>query len=273
MISPSDQIAKRGILFVKAQFQSKWANLAGRIAITMAAIGLLLLFRPNLYADAKSRVQAEYQREFVSPRIIADYLRQNPTPKLQIGAGASNAAGWLNTDIEPSEEQAYLDATKPMPFPDGSLHYIFGEHVIEHLTYEDGLSFLKESHRVLAAGGKVRMVTPNLLQFVAMFQAKDEEQKQLASRYVPRKLEFHFWHDSPDPACFILNNEMRSWGHQFVYTPAMLRASFEKAGFSEIRQYAAGETGDPVLKGLELRPGLAYADVNAYEAMAFEATR
>jgi len=30
----------------------------------------------------------------------------------------------------------------------------------------------------------------------------------------------------------------------------MLRASFEKVGFTQIRQFAAGDTGDPVLKGL-----------------------
>jgi hypothetical protein len=125
----------------------------------------------------------------------------------------------------------------------------------------------------LAPGGKVRMVTPNLLKFVAMFQENDAEQKQIISRYIPRKQQFHFWPDTADPACFILNNEMRSWGHQFVYTPAMLRDSFEKAGFKEIQQYAADETDDPALKGLEIRPRGAFSDVNAYEAMAFEATR
>jgi len=259
---------------LKARFESKWANHAARAAFTLAAVGLFFLIRPDIYAYAKNHLRADYQRQVISPRIIADYMRQNRVPKLQIGAGDSNAAGWLNTDIEPSENQAYLDATKTMPFADASLGYIFGEHVIEHLTYEDGLVFLKESYRVLAPGGKIRMVTPNLLQFLAMFQEKTKEQNQIVNQYVPRKLDFHFWPpDTPDPMCFILNNEMRSWGHQFVYTPAMLRARFEKAGFTQIQQYAAGETNDPVLNGLEIRPRGDFKDVNAYEAVAFEATR
>lgn len=258
---------------MRAQFESKWANRGARVAITIAFVGLLFLARPGLFAYVTNPVRANYQRRIVSPKIIADYLRQNRVRKLQIGAGDSNAAGWLNTDIEPSSHQAYLDATKTMPFADASLQYIFGEHVIEHLTYNEGLDFLKESHRVLAPGGKVRMVTPNLLRLVAMFQEDEPEKRQIVSNYVPRKLAFHFWPNTADPACFILNNEMHSWGHQFVYTPTMLRASFEKAGFKEVQQYAADQTDDPALKGLEIRPRGAFSDVNAYEAMAFEATR
>jgi predicted SAM-dependent methyltransferase len=258
---------------VKARFESKWANRAARVAITIVFVGLLLLTLPGPFAYVRNQLRASYRREIVSPQIIAEYLRQNRVRKLQIGAGDSDAAGWLNTDIEPNGNQAYLDATKTMPFADASLHYIFGEHVVEHLTYNDGLIFLKESHRVLAPGGKVRLVTPNLLRLVAMFQEDDPEQRQIVSHYIPRKLAFHFWPDTPDPACFILNNEMHTWGHQFLYTPTMLRASFEKAGFKEIQQYAADETDDPALKGLEIRPRGPFSDVNAYEAMAFEATR
>lgn len=258
---------------MKARFESRWANHAAQAALTLAGLGVLILLRPDVYGGATSHLRASYHREIVSPKIIADYLKQNRVRKLQIGAGISNAAGWLNTDIEPTEKQAYLDATKALPFPDASFHYIFGEHVIEHVTLEEGRGFLKEAHRVLSAGGKIRLVTPNLLQFVALFHEENQEQRQTASRYVPRKLEFHAWPDSADPLCFILNNEMRSWGHQFLYTPAMLRASFEKAGFTQIRQYTAGETDDPILNGLEIRPRSNYKDVNSYEAMAFEVTR
>lgn len=258
---------------MKVRFESNWANHAARAVITLAGLSFVLLMRPDIYGYATKNLRAIYQCKIVSPRIMADYMRQNRVRKLQIGAGTSNSTGWLNTDIEPTEKQAYLDAAKALPFPDTSFHYIFGEHVIEHLTNEQGLRFLNEAHRVLAPGGKVRMVTPNLLQFVALFNEQSPEQKKAVGQYILRKLDYHSWADTPDSACLILNNEMRSWGHQFVYTPAMLRASFEKAGFTQIRQYGAGETDDPALKGLEMRPQVSYKDVNAYEAMAVEATR
>ena len=264
----SSQISRlKGELPVKTHFKSKWANHAARAGITVTAAGLLLLLRPDLYAYTTAQVRGEYQ-VVVARKIVAEYMRQTAKPRVQIGAGESNPPGWLNTDIEPASGQAYLDATKILPFADGSIYDFFGEQVIEHLTYDDGLGFLKEAHRVLVPGGKVRLVTPNLLSFLALFG------DQKPPTYMARKLDFHFWPPvSPDPACFILNNEMRSWGHQFVYTPKMLRASFEKAGFVDIRQYAPGETDDPAFKGIELRSQSDWKDLNAFDSMAFEGTR
>ena len=237
------------------------------MVISLTAVALFCAMRPDIYGSVSTHIQADYQRKVTTPKIITAYLRSADRPKLQIGSGASNPAGWLNTDIEPSAGQAFLDITEPLPFGDHTVYEIFGEHVIEHVTYDQALYFLKESHRVLAPGGRVRMVTPNLLQFVALLREPKPE-------YFARKLDFHYWPaDTPDPACLILNNEMRSFGHQFVYTPAMLRASFQKAGFTEIKQWAPGETDDPDLKDVEIRPRGDWKDVNAYEAMAFEAIR
>src|SRR5688572_3091577 len=109
--------------------------------------------------------QSEFQRN--STALIDQYLRDHPVRKLQIGAGSSRLRGWLNTDIEPGEGLAYLDATKRFPFEDGSLHYIFSEHVIEHLTYDEGKAMVAEAFRVLAPGGKMRISTPDLDQFLA----------------------------------------------------------------------------------------------------------
>lgn len=258
---------------MKARFESKWANHAARAGITLVAVGAFFVLRPDIYGDTTNRLRSDYYLKFVSPKIIAEYMRTTPKPKVQIGAGPSNAEGWLNTDIEPGPKQAYLDATKRMPFPDGSIYYIFGEHVIEHVDYSDALEFFKEAHRVLALGGKIRMVTPNLLQFLALFNEVDPANSPKTSHFVQRKLVSQNWAKTKDPACLILNNELHWFGHQFVYTPAMLRSAFEQAGFTDIRQYAAGETDDPTFTPVELRPHGAWKDVNAYEAMAFEATR
>ena len=94
-------------------------------------------------------------------------MRDNTVRKVQLGAGGSRLKGWLNTDIEPGADGlAYLDATKRFPLDDGSVHYIFSEHVIEHLTYDEGKSMLAEAYRVLAAGGRMRVSTPDLMQFI-----------------------------------------------------------------------------------------------------------
>ena len=100
-------------------------------------------------------------------RRIADYIRNHAVRKLQIGAGGAGRftqfSDWLNTDVEPIAGEAYLDATKPFPIPDGALSIIFSEQVSEHLSYRDGLAMLRESYGTLNPGGKIRIATPNLL--------------------------------------------------------------------------------------------------------------
>src|SRR5687767_6891434 len=51
-----------------------------------------------------------------SAPVIERYMREHQTRKVQLGAGSSRLEGWLNTDIEPGDGLAYLDATKPFPF-------------------------------------------------------------------------------------------------------------------------------------------------------------
>lgn len=248
-----------------------------KAAITLAAIGFFVLLRPDIgraigatIVGYPARVKADYRQSVSTPKIIARYLAQHKPGKLQLGAGPLDYEGWLNTDIEPTENQAYLDATKPFPLPDGSFRYVFSEHVIEHLTYEEAFEMLKETHRVLVPGGKVRIATPNLEKLVALFA---DPESAASKQYIAGKLKWHAWPDSGDPAALVLNGELRSWGHQFVYTPKLLRSRLESVGFTDVREYAAGESDDPAMRGLESRTKLAEKEINAYETMAIEAVR
>ena len=99
-----------------------------------------------------------------SKRIHA-YLRTHRVRKLQLGAGGNVHPGWLNTDIadyKREHEIVYLDARKPFPFPDASFDLVSSEHMIEHLSYPEGLHCLRECLRVLRPGGVVRLATPSL---------------------------------------------------------------------------------------------------------------
>src|ERR1017187_4663347 len=122
-------------------------------------------------------------------KIIPDYLRTHTVRKLQIGAGVAGVtktfSDWLNTDIEPVASEAYMDATKRFPLPDGVLSYIYSEHLIEHLSYRDGLAMLAESYRTLKPGGKVRIATPNLLKLVGLFRSSKTDEMR---KYIDGKL-------------------------------------------------------------------------------------
>src|SRR5690349_20236353 len=81
--------------------------------------------------------------------------------------------------FEPSKEEIYLDAASRYPFGNGSFQYIFAEHVIEHIPWEAGVRMLRECYRILAKGGKIRVITPDLSRFVTLLNDQmDAEARQ-----------------------------------------------------------------------------------------------
>src|SRR5205823_1818504 len=92
-------------------------------------------------------------------RLIDGYLREHGVRKLHLGAAENVHPGWLNTDLHSyghGGELVYLDVRKPFPLPDASFDFVFSEHMLEHLTYEEGQQCLGECLRVLRPGGTIR---------------------------------------------------------------------------------------------------------------------
>ena len=166
--------------------------------------------------------------------------RSHPIRKLQLGAGGNDPAGWLNTDIAPRGEGVYLDATQRYPFPDGSFQYIFSEHMIQAVPWEGGLAMLKECFRVLAPGGKLRIVAANLAKFSQLLNPDAD-----AQRFIAAKLRLQGWRKTPVAGVYIFNLQMRDGGTQFLYDAPTLRKSLELAGFTQITEYPVNERTDP----------------------------
>jgi predicted SAM-dependent methyltransferase len=203
-----------------------------------------------------------------TPALIDKYLEEHPVRKLQIGSGSSRLKGWLNTDIEPGTGGlAFLDATKRFPFEDGELHYIFSEHVIEHLSYDEGKFMVAEAYRVLAPGGKMRISTPDLARFIALF---DKDPGEEARAYIVGKLAWREWPKDPNPAAIILNLQMSSWGHKFMYDVETLGAMLSRAGFRNLQEFEENISGDEHLRDLEARDTGVNKRWSDYETMSIE---
>jgi predicted SAM-dependent methyltransferase len=214
-----------------------------------------------------------YHRRVREPRVIRDYLESHSVRKLQLGAGGNDPTGWLNTDIAPRGDEVYLDATKRYPFPDGSFQYVFSEHMIQAVPWEGGVAMLKECYRVLAPGGRLRVVTPNLAKFVQLLTGNPDADAQ---RFIAAKLRLASWPESPVTGAYIFNRQVRDWGTQFLYDSATLRKSLELAGFKKITEYRVDEKTDSVFREVEFRTRNEGSDlwlVNRWESMAFEAVR
>jgi len=191
------------------------------------------------------------------------------TDKLQLGAGSALLSGWINTDIDLDGNSSYLDVTKPFPFDDDTFRYVFCEHLIEHLSYQEGLFMLRECRRVLRSGGILRVATPDLAQLLGLFNNK---LSQIQRRYI-KYLTDNYAPDTNYRPCHVINIAFRTWGHQFIYDEVTLGDALIKAGFTKALVYDVGDSDDSNLVGIEMHgKTIRDEELNMFETMVFEAS-
>ncbi len=90
--------------------------------------------------------------------------------RLHIG-GESALEGWKVLNIESADFVDYVgDCSDLSQFADHSVLEIYASHVLEHLGYLDDLpNALKEFHRVLETGGRLRLSVPDLETLCRLF--------------------------------------------------------------------------------------------------------
>jgi len=231
---------------------------------------LVSLVRATRAWDQQRRQRRRRSPAMYGP-LIRDYLQSHALRKLQIGSGPHALPGWLNTDYEPvNDEFAFLDATRRFPLEDQTFDRVFNEHIIEHLSYGDGTFMLRECHRVLKPGGRIRIATPNLKKFVDLYTP---DKTELQRRYMQTAIEQFYPEPKTNTECFVINNFLHLWGHLFVYDPPTLRDALERAGFTNVTEHAPGISEDDHLRGLESHGKQIGDDLNNFETMVLEATR
>ena len=179
---------------------------------------------------------------------LIDYITRSAPKMLEIGACGTLRPGWFSTDLNARPGVMAMDATKPFPIPRGSFDFIYSEHMIEHISFNDGQNMLRECHRILKPGGRIRIVTPSLgfLLRVIGTDAGELEKCYMnwsIAMFVPEaKIQ--------TPAVFI-NNFVRAWGHTFIYDEATLAASLSDAGFTNFWRMKISESDVPEFRNLE----------------------
>ncbi|HVT43655.1 MAG TPA: methyltransferase domain-containing protein [Thermoanaerobaculia bacterium] len=154
--------------------------------------------------------------------------------RLHIGSGDVPLAGWTNIDLLPYPNVDLIaDVTRPLPFE--NVQFVFAEHFIEHLAFDDAAAFLRECRRILSPQGVLRLSTPNL-DWVWSTQYHCGE-----------------WttEDAAIQECFNLNRGFYGWGHRFLYNSQTLTALLHSAGFRTVELVTYGESRHPELRDLE----------------------
>jgi len=134
-----------------------------------------------------------------------------------------------------------LDITEPLPFEDGSVEWVYAEHLIEHVPLLDAINWLAEVRRILAPGGLLRITTPDLRAYAAGYLAGDEK---FFARHRRRLSMMRVGPPMPERRAFMVNQIFYLYGHQWIYDHDELRYALAEAGYDlglvTAREFRAG---------------------------------
>lgn len=149
--------------------------------------------------------------------------------RLHLGCGSAYKQGWVNIDLAGTRVDLPWDLRRPLPFAAGSIDAIFHEHLLEHLTYAEGLALHRRCHELLRPGGLLRIGVPDASAALRSYAAAES-----AGTWEPDR-----W---PTPLARIASLTY-DHGHRAVYDAETLALSCLAAGFSRAERREPG-TGD-----------------------------
>jgi hypothetical protein len=159
---------------------------------------------------------------------------------------------WENFDIE-------TDIRKPLPMLTASADFILAEHLIEHVEFREGLSFLYECWRVLKVDGVLRLAFPDITREIPL-----EDFRAGVAKFTNRQL------NCPEDVWLSI---LVDWTHKSCWTLEMAKRVLLAVGFEKVSARDYGYSPHPQLSGVDghhLLAGLALARA---ETTVLEATR
>lgn len=203
-------------------------------------------------------------------RSISSYARNHQVRKLQLGCGPYTLEGWLNSSLYGAKDVVPIDVKKPLPIKSSTFHYVFFEHLIEHLRFSQGQDLVKECFRILKPGGKARIATPDIEFLIELYQPG---KSPLQERYLRWATDVFLKDAGTCLDTAVINNFVRDWGHQFIYDYKTLKCALRGVGFVNIEKVSPGESSDPNLRNVESHWKALGKEFNDLETFVVEASK
>lgn len=140
------------------------------------------------------------------------------------------------------------DITKTLKYEDNSLIVIYLEHINEHITLIENISFLKEALRILKIGGVLRIDMPCIDK---MIKFKNDG---IGKHFADIQLSHYFAEEnnalkklglqgiSEEPIQFLFHSLIKFHNHKHVWTSKLMQKVLQKIGFSEVYICEPGQT-------------------------------
>lgn len=141
-------------------------GVGGSDASLRALLAQVLSLRQRLAAARPGWLDAQRARLGIAPDARG--------LKLHVGCGGHPVSGWVNLDLHPAP--LCWNVQWGLPFADGAMTHVFVSHLLEHLFFpSEVMPFLAEVRRVLAPGGRLRLVVPDVAQLIDAYRSGDRD--------------------------------------------------------------------------------------------------
>ena len=195
--------------------------------------------------------------------------------KFHLGCGIIFLKNYLNIGFWTNLEQNKLyanpngvadtvllnfDLTNGIPASDNSLEVVYHSHMLEHLTNNEGIEFLRECNRVLQPGAIMRLLVPDLESFSKKYVEGDDF---FFDAYRKEALD----NDSnlyPTRGAIFMGM-LHNHGHKMGYDFETLQYVLKQTGFTNVKKTMFQESQLTDIQ--EIEP---YAPLRAAESLCIE---
>lgn len=192
---------------------------------------------------------------------------------VQFGAGLCGPSGWENFDASPTvrlqrlpvvgsvgklagpvfpDNIQYGDITKGLPVPDGQVDGVYASHVLEHLSFEDAHTALRNTFRMLRSGGIFRCIVPDLAERARRYVAAMDQQSASAAHDFMRSCLLGA-ENRPAGAAARARSLLGNSAHLWMWDEFSLKKALEEAGFISVRRCSFGDSKDPAFNAVEMQ--------------------
>jgi SAM-dependent methyltransferase len=195
--------------------------------------------------------------------------------KVHIGSADHILEGWLNVDAGGAD--LMLNVNWGLPLPDGCASFVYCAHLLEHLRYSDRAPvFVKEVHRILAKGGIVRFVVPDVRKLLMAYIENDRE--FFAAREKVYPLSKGFVNEGIANLDYILlfcgaAPQILNYNHKFGYDATTLSKLLRDAGFKKTIESTFQESVHPELRVDDFSFNARAQNQNQHYSLFLEATK
>ena len=224
--------------------------------------------------DALRRELAQLREPYLTQQVQALGIEADASDlMLHLGCGPVTLPGFVNIDIV--KAPLAMNVLWGLPFDDATVRVVYLSHLLEHLFFPRDVMFvLAEIHRVLAPGGVVRVVVPDIERCLRAYAESD------ANFFAQRRENFSWWPEDATP----LENFLTYAGvgpepsavfesHKYGYDFETLARALQRAGFGAVKKSAFQGSEIPELRIEHLSEAASWRAGDEYLSLFVEAKK